>query len=343
MAQQKNELYQKPTTNLDRSVFISKFTGKINPVERIMFERRPDNYQPNVITRSRQEFSAIERKMLLFCINQIDHEAITKGVNLIFKIPTAEFSSNYTEIREACETIMSKKVRLIDNGKEYHAFVPFPEVKYYTELGKTFVEITMLSSSANYFLELKNQYTKYSLDVMLRMKSVTTQRIYEIIQLHVGRKEFEFEYNIEQLQYLLNTNFNEYFDFKRRVLNPALATIKKEAKINIAFAPAHKKGKKVVSLLFKVSELNKAAIEEEKKAFQNLDTNQVFLECSYRLSNYSFTKAQQNNIMADLDLMNIFLEIDAQFRHGLLPHVKNPTAYIAQSLGFGKKKSAAPN
>jgi plasmid replication initiation protein len=333
---------RKPTNNIALSVFGHNFTD--NQVKtHVMYRRRKQNYQPNIITTSRQEFSLLERKMLLFCINQIDHELAKEGLNLVFTIPVAELASNYKEIRKACETIQHKRICLYDDGKNFDYIIPFPRVRYvHDENNKAIIELTLFAETSKFFLELKNQYTQYSLEAMLHIKSLFSQRMYEIVQMHLGRKEYVFEYDVDFLQNVLDCNYKEYYDFKRRVLQKSADDIKAAVGLEVAFKPCRKDGRKTAAVQFTIKTPYLSSLEsisKEREEMKKLEIYEVLEKSNRLLANYSFSKWQKNEILKSFELLNQFLELDGQLRNDLIKDVKNPTAYLAKCLGFADKAS----
>jgi plasmid replication initiation protein len=328
----------KPTNKIALSVLGRNFTDQQVKTQ-VIYRRRKQNYQPNIITVSKQDFSLLERKMLLMCINQIDHETIKEGVNLTFTIPVAELASNYQEIRKACETIQHKRICMYDDGVEFDYIVPFPRVRYiHDDDNRAIIELTLFAESSKHFLELKNQYTKYSLEAMLHIKSLFSQRMYEIVQMHLGRKEYVFEYDVDFLQNVLNCNYSEYYDFKRRVLAKSAADIREAVGLDLIFEPARKDGRKTASVKFTIRTpyLNSLeAIARERHEMQKLELYEVLEKSNRLLAAYSFSKWQREEILNSYELLNQFLELDGQLRNNLIKDVLNPTAYLAKSLGFG--------
>ncbi len=307
------------------------------------YRQRQDNYQPNIITRSRQEFSYLERKMLLHCINQIDFDLTKPDVNLRFNIPVSILKSNYKEINLACDSITSKKIYSTEKESGFTYLVPFPKVKYYTgEDGKAYIELTMLSDVVQYFLELKNSYTSYNLEIMLSIKSVYAQRIFEIIMMFTkGRKRYVFDYNIDELQNILSCNYPNFADFKKRVLEPSIAELREKANIIFEYHVIGKKGKKVTDLQFVVKtpeRIAQEAVESELYQWSLLTEEELRRTCEQLLDSYQFSTKQVKAILSDGMLIRKFMLLDSQLVNGEIKGVRNATAYLAQSLGFGKEK-----
>lgn len=315
----------------------------------IAFSKRPDNYQPNPITESRQEFSEIEKKIVVNVINQLGNVAKTwNGHNIHFVIPFTELTdTNHVKVKKAAESIITKRITLVDKVSSssddtyYHLIVPFTEVLLRKINGKDFLEVVMNSSVVPFFIELGKHFTKYSIDIMLSLGSIYAQRMYEIIMLHVGRKQRKFNYSVDKLKFMFNCpdsyTFNE---IRRWALDTSQKELKEKAGIIFTYQSSKKEGKRIIELLFEVkSELELAldAINTESETFKKATPMEQKDYIMRLLNNYSFTRQQQTEIMSDPEKWSVFLKIDSELFNGLRKDVENPTAYIAKSLGFNVK------
>ena len=125
-----------------------------------------------------------------------------------------------------------------------------------------------------YLLELtkENQYyTHYQLKYILPMKSQYAIRLYELLKSY-QRNNYEWFFDIEQLKKQLNCeSYKDFKDFRRRVLEPAVAEINEFTDIKIAWEPM-KEGRKVVRVVFYMVGKNKTDLLEADRAINdNLD------------------------------------------------------------------------
>jgi plasmid replication initiation protein len=328
-----------------------------NELQVVEFKTKGHNYQPNLITESRQEFSDNEKKIVSFIINQFRKDWIGdwKGKNLEFLIPVSELTENkQTRIKECADSLSKKRILqdfgdnpIIEDGVEIFSrnITPFPITEYVKINHSSYIRVTMFSKVVPMFVELGKHYTRYSLEVILSFKSVYSQRFYEIIMMHVGRKQRNIVYSVQKLKFMLNCPESyTYDDLKNRVLKSAQKELQEKAGIVFTFEPSQKEGKKILELTFTVksnTELALEAMESEAKEYHKgtpLEKRDYVMRL---LNNYSFTKTQQNDILSDPKKWSVFMQIDSEIYNGLR-QVDNPTAYIAKSLGFDKKSNTTP-
>jgi plasmid replication initiation protein len=326
---------------------MSELTNEVNAVT-ILFDKKVNNYQPNHITESRQEFSEMEKRIMVCCLNQlglISKESTHKDV--IFVIPFSELTNNnHDKIKKAAETIQTKRIVLVNkkpterNEVYYDSIIPFPRVRYTKIDGRDYLEIMMLSYVVPHFIQLGNQFTKFSIDAMLSMGSNYSQRLYEIMMLHVSRKELRFTYTVEQLKFMLNCpKTYTLSEIKRWALKPAQLELFEKAHFEFTFEPGKKEGKRVLELVFFIKtnqQLIEQNILQEAERYLEKSPDQKHLHLLRLLNEYNFSKVQQDQIIFEKDKWATFLQIDSEIFHGKRV-VENPTAYIAKSIGFGVK------
>lgn len=310
------------------------------------FIKKENCFQSNIITLSYQEFSLLERKVWLYCINQIERDPIVNNLNQVFEIPVKELNCNYSRLQGLCDTITSKKIYSPDK-EGFGILVPFPEARYYKRKGVAYISLTMLSTVIPYFIDLKNKYTKFNLDIVLSLKTVYSQRIFEIVMMHTnGHRKNAFEYQIHDLQQTLGCNYDNYADFKRRVLDPAKQEIKEKTGYEIEYYETGKLGRKVSEIqfmIFRKGRMNVDKIKDEIYAYSVHDEKGIVAYCHEILDKYEFGKMQRKKIMNDMKLIRKFLLIHTRIMEGEIKIKISATAYMAQSLGFGENRGFLRN
>jgi plasmid replication initiation protein len=320
----------------------------------VIYSQKRHNYQPNLITESKQEFTETEKKIVSLAINQLSKNLLEKwdGHNLRFMIPVAELTEKkHDRIKEALESLGKKRIinnftvkpEKSENGQEtlFDIITPFPRAKYVKINKNSYIELVMFSDVVPYFIELGKHYTRYSLEIILSLKSVYTQRFYEIIMMFVGRKQRTFTYPVDSIKFMLNCPESYTFkEIKRWALTPAQKELKEKAGIVFNFEPSKKDGSKIVELKFTVKSNVELALEAMTAEADNFHRGTPLEKKDYMmrlLNNYSFSKEQQGEILSDPQKWSVFMQIDSEIYNGLRK-VENPTAYIAKSLGFNIKK-----
>lgn len=315
----------------------------------LLFQKRPTNYQPNLFTESKQEFSELEKKIVVLVVNQIGHMSlkgeIKLGDNLVFQVPFSELTKkNHSVIADAALTLQSK--RLIfrnDKTEQLDAITPFPRVRFDTVDGKKVIKLTMFADVVPHFAELGQRYTKYECDIMLSLSSVYAQRMFDIVSMYQCRGQFQFTYQVDRLMDMLNCPEGYTFnDFRRNVLLVAQRELQQTANIFLDWVPAKKDGKRIVELLFTIKttrQIAADAVKQDQHAINQMSINEAVTTAWQLMKTYKLKSWQKDLIVTDHSLLDTFYRVDSELANGLRTNVKNPTAYLVKSLGIDQQKA----
>lgn len=322
----------------------------ISPQDQLapLFQKRPTNYQPNLFTESRQEFTELEKKIVTLVVNQIGHMSIKGGMalgsNLIFNVPFSELTkNNHKQIADAAESLQSKRLAYRDDvKKEFHYITPFPSVRSALVDGKRVIELIMFSAVVPHFAELGQRYTKYDIDVMLSMSSVYSQRMFEIVSMYQSRGQFQFTYKVDRLMEILNCPSQYIFnDFRRNALLIAQRELREKASIHLDW-DVQKEGKKIVALDFSIKttqQLAAEAVKQEQRQINKMSINEAVTTAWQLMKDYKLKPWQKDLIISDHSLLETFYRVDSELANGLRTNIKNPTAYLVKSLGIDQQKA----
>lgn len=318
----------------------------------LVFKKRPTNYQPNVFTESRQEFTELEKKIVTLVVNQIGHLSVKGGTKLggdmVFRVPFLELTktNNHSKIADAAESLQSKRlIYRSDKTQQLDIITPFPRIRFDVVDGQRVIELTMFSAVVPHFAELGQRYTKYDIDVMLSLSSVYSQRMFEIVSMYYNRGQYQFTYAVDRLMEMLNCPSQYTFnDFRKNSLLIAQRELQQKAGINLDWTPSKKEGKKIVELTFFVKtakELAVNAVEQERRLINNMSINEAVSTAWQLMKAYKLKDWQKDLIASDPQLLGTFLRVDSELGNGLRTNIKNPTAYLIKSLGIDQMKAPA--
>lgn len=307
--------------------------------------KRRYNQQPNIITKSKDEMTLIEKRIMYLVINQMDtgFDLQKDGFkNLDFTLSFRELKeSNFVRIKNAVSKLQFRALTLIDNEDkgEFERIIPFPSVK----IKGTTIKLTMLANVLPHFLELKNGFTRYELAAALTLTSVYSQKMYELLSRWKDKKEWYVSLN--ELQKLLNAENYRYPDFKRFCLDSAVLELNQKTDLSVTFT-TEKENRSVSTILFKISsKAKKEKVEAEEAVNQELQQISVMTPAEIAhytnrlLSAYTFTEQQKEKIMSSTPLFNKFIELESRIANGEIKNVLNPTAYMAKSLFLPTQKN----
>jgi plasmid replication initiation protein len=308
------------------------------------FIKRINNYQPNSLTTSKQLFTLQEKKILSLVINQFNHTATyLPNTNVGFKIPLTELAEhmNYTEAKTAAKNLLDKKTGFENNKtKEFEYRNLFVSTRY-NKNKSGYLELVISSECISEFIDLGRLYTRYNLEMFLSFTSKYTQRIYEIVMLHVGRNQFEFTVELAKFKEIINAEkYVVFSDFRRKVLEVAQKEFAEKTDIILEYS-TNGKLRNISHLTFNIVSWKKDAKSEVQVDLQNFlnapEKNQYNGIRAILEKSYQFRKDQIEKILCSQTLREKFVEIDAKINVGLIDIKTSKTRYMAVCLGIEER------
>ncbi len=318
----------------------------------VQVKPKDKNYHSNSIIDSRQEYSVLEKKMIYFAINQLDirPENIQRDLfnDICFKIPVSAFGADYSfkTLKSAINKITNRSI-IGGDSKKQHAFSlnPFP----FAELKNGTVELVMYHKAVPLFIDLKTRgYTSYELDIALSLKSVYSQRLYELLGRFKDTGKWFVE--IDRFKFLLGIDKEKSFNgplangrLKMIVLEPAMKELEDKTDIKFDYRLI-KSGRKYVSIEFDIytrkllKYIETAEARESREQFleriadaPELD-QELFIIKAFATDYRGFTEIQKNRIRENDTFKLKFVEIHTSILSGELKVYKTPTHVMAAAL-----------
>ncbi|WP_020603075.1 replication initiation protein [Spirosoma spitsbergense] len=331
---------------------MNQILSEIPKITNSVFNKHPTNYQSNLFTESRHEFTELEKKIVVLVVNQIGHMAVKGELksdsNVKFHIPYTELTKDrYNLIADAADTLQQKRLMYRnDKTNDFHYITPFPSVKSAMVDGRKVITLIMFAEVVPHFAELGQRYTKYDIDVMLSLSSVYAQRMFEIVSMFHNRGQHQFTYPVTELRMMLNCPETYRFnDFCSNALVVAQRELRKKADINLEWQATKKEGKKVSELTFYVKTAKQLAIDavkQDQSVVNNMSINEAYTTAWQLMKNYKLKGFQKDHILSDHGLLDTFFRVDSELANGVRQNVKNPTAYLVKSLGIDQLKDPKP-
>lgn len=253
-------------------------------------------YKSNALVEAAYRLSVQEQRIILACISQVRRdETVTDEV--LYSIRAAELAklsgtaveAAYGELKAAALRLKRREVRLTQepNGKGKKSAVMvtgWVQTIIYRE-GEGRVELRFTKDMLPYLTELTQQFTKYELADVAKMESAYGIRLYELLKQwnSVGCREIEIEQLREWLQ--LEGRYASIKDFKRWVLEPAVAQIEEHSPLTVNWEQ-RKTGRQVTHLSFtfgpkkpevegKPNDKKPGGDEEEKQQAEKREASQA--------------------------------------------------------------------
>lgn len=192
-----------------------------------------------IIQHSRFSMTMQQNKILLYLISKIKPDDTGSEV---YEISVREFcqvcnivadsGKNTEDAKRAIKAVADKSVWVKQERGEI-LLRWLNRVKFNDE--KRCFEVTFHEDMLPYLYDLREQYTQYSLENVLGMKSKYGVRLYELLKSY-EHMEKEITFTLEDLRQRLDVrNYTRFPDFRRYVLEAALDDINEYSDIEVTY------------------------------------------------------------------------------------------------------------
>ena len=209
----------------------------------------------------------------------------------------------YTELPKITKSVISRVVEvplgLDRKGKTKFKQTGLLKTAQYNT-GEGTVTLEFDKSVKPFFLQLKEFYTTYRINSILKANCKYTIHLYELLKrLQLNRNNANIEITIEELRerlFATAKSYNSYSDFRKKVIMPAIAEINELTDIKVSFEPK-KQVRSVISLVFSIIQNSSKSTGRQIKS--DYDAKELLI------SKYGVTKVEAAIIAAkDVDTPN---------------------------------------
>ena len=221
--------------------------------------------QSNVVTKARYNFSVIEKRCLYEIIRNIRCEYIENGYSnkeikdmdiILTNEKLCKLADEKKDAYASLKKLADRPIELEDgNGWLYTHWITY--AKY--DIKKDIYSVGVSKEIIPYLIALSENFTTYDLTVAIALKSVYTQRMYEICSQYKNRPNKSFFIRVDELRniMMLEKKYTNGSDFKRRVIDSSQKELKElfdrgQCDLFFDFNEKEKDGKRVVSYMFHV-------------------------------------------------------------------------------------------
>ena len=296
--------------------------------------------QDNRLTTSRYELSLIEKRVFYYIIKEVrkNYNLGQRDLfdDLVLKMTVSDLSKGIKQDGRENETkkglkALRKRSFEWDNGlNEEHEDYEWFEVGFinWSKIKKGMAEIQVSSVLMPFLVELGSQFTPYSLNVAMSLKSKWSQRMYELCQKWQGTDGFRMSVDDLRKSFVLEDKYPRYALLNERVLQVAKRELKElydigQCDVYFEFTE-ERNGRSVETLRFKLFRKNSMNVKT---------TNDMLLELIpvFR-SLYNTDKMPKNDTFVNEVLLqlqkypNLIEPLNTRIREILAPGVKDDTA-----------------
>lgn len=215
----------------------------------------------DLIQRTTYMLTTSQQKMLLYMISFVkpDDKPDTEylfSINSFLKVAGLDLTGGryYSYIKEDIKALRDKSAWISGTNEKGEtisrtlAWIKDPVIN--ENRGEVIIQFSDII--APYLFEIKEKYTKYSLENVLAFKSKYTIRMYELLKSYERMKTATIQ--VDRLREMMRTEkiYPLYADFKRKVIDTSVREICMYSRdIDVSYTEI-KKGKRVYELEFKI-------------------------------------------------------------------------------------------
>ncbi|NPV00009.1 MAG: replication initiation protein [Brevinematales bacterium] len=208
-----------------------------------MAKKDPKKYlirQSNLLSFSRHDLNSVEKRILYLIVARIKpddkdfHDYTFTIKELVEGLDIG--ADNHTFLIETTEKLMKKVYQIPMEDSKDLIIAPISSAVH----DKLLHTLTFRfdPNMKPHYMELKKNYTQYQLEIVIGLKSVYSQKFYEMAKSIANKGDPTVRYSIAEWRYLLFIEPNEYklyADMKRKIFNVAQKELDEKTDIHIEF------------------------------------------------------------------------------------------------------------
>lgn len=219
----------------------------------------------NSLIRSRYDYTLAELRLVIAVASMIepndeDFQTYTLPAREYAELMGADKDNTYKALKRLGEMLLSKPLSIPEKDGGFFMCNWFSSYRY--QKGQGTIAARFDPDLKPYLLQLKEQFTKYKLENILRFKSAYSIRLYELAKSWEARGDFTISLNefrqimgldcLDKKDKNCKPKYKLYGDLKRKVINRAIKEINALSDINLAYKEK-KLGRKVTDLVFTIT------------------------------------------------------------------------------------------
>jgi plasmid replication initiation protein len=201
-------------------------------------------WQSNFITSARYEMTALEKNIIYMVMAQLKKGDSAEKMYIVSAMELMKATGQeikYDYLKKATGKLATRLLEgLLPNGN--YLQVPFIASAEYIS-GKGLIEIELSQKILPFFLDLKQQFTTFQLDIALSLNSIYSKRLYEILSMYKNMKDRTFKISVLELKermHLIESKtgkekYPTFTKFEANVIKPAEREINGQTDIYFSY------------------------------------------------------------------------------------------------------------
>jgi len=264
----------------------------------------------NNLVEARYHFSIWETRVFTKLVSLIQPgDEDFKKYKLHIKDLVSFFGVNdndaYVKIKAVPDNLLKKVVTIpytAENGEERFLKTGLIAQASIPKKKEGYIELSFHPDLKPYLLQLKRTFLSYDIRNVLKISSVYSVRIYELLKQYekIGHREFD----IETLKATLGVSdkYKLYGHFKSRIILKAQKDLKQHTDIYFNFKEI-KNGRRVVAIIFEIKKNKNTEIAQKRKV--NTEASPVREEITHTLLSWGISQQTLNSYWNNYSIEHI--------------------------------------
>ncbi len=268
----------------------------------------------NKLVEAKYKLTLNEQRLILLMVSMIkpedeDFKNIRIRIQDLKEILDLQRKDLYEEVPEITKRLMSRVLEIKDIEEKRLLQISWLSSAEYL-FGEGVVELSFDPKLKPYLLKLKEAFTIYNLQSVIKLRSSYAIRFYELLKQYekIGSRKFKLN-ELKDILGIGKKEYKLYGDFKRRVILPAQKELKEKTDIYFEFEEI-KKGRKVVELIFYIYKNPDFKEIKEKEKEKGKENNQLALD---NINKDLFDDIKKYTNLSEEKIIDIFQNYDESF------------------------------
>jgi plasmid replication initiation protein len=303
-------------------------------------------YQHNKLIEARYDLTLQEKRIILYCLQQIPDDFDIESKNsfpTIFipirdfcELSNIKFDGNYQKLRDVSKRLRKRTLVIENIGSKDFSVVGWVDSISYEEK-KGLIKVDLSRFLMKFLIDLKSNFTSIPLSQTLGLSSVHAIRMFELLKQYqsIGKREIDL-ITLKKMLGIDDKKLNLYGDLKRRVLQISQRELEEKTDIIFSFEEI-KTSRKVTSIQFFIEKnpnFRKKEIESTTNKYKKVleESRQRIIE---QIIDIGFSKANVNkffNMYDEFTISKALYCVQYQIQKG---QVLNPKAMLRTALKEG--------
>jgi hypothetical protein len=239
----------------------------------------PIHQQHNVITKARYNYTLIEKRIIYHILIQLKKQEIADNQEITIPLHELTKDSKIEHVQRSSISLLKKIFEIKDPvNKSWTA----TGILQYITIENGMLKTEIAKKIKPYLLTLGN-FTRLNIEIAVNLKSVHTQRLYEICCQYRDGK-LKYRPSIEELKQMMmiEDKYSSYGHFKSRVLGPARKELKQlyennESDIMFNYHE-HKTSRQITHILFEITSKEKDKQNSKITANEVQDFTELYIK-----------------------------------------------------------------